>query len=93
MKTQIKRLLYNIDDGSTGYVKFQVFKQLLDLNKISLSQKNFEKLRLNHRAVPKAGAGDYTDLIDYKEALRSIKPNLDKDEPLLKEWILSNSRG
>ena len=38
--------------------------------------------------MPKAGAGDYTDLIDYKEALRSIQPNLEKDEPLQKEWTL-----
>ena len=49
-------------------------------------------LRLGHRAVPKAGAGDYTDLIDYKEALRAIQPNLDKDEPLLKEWILNKGK-
>lgn len=42
-----------------------------------LSVKNLNKLRLDHRAIPKAGAGDYTDLINYKEALRSLKPNLD----------------
>jgi hypothetical protein len=44
----------------------------LDLNNIRLSAKNIEKLRLDHRAVPKAGAGDHTDLINYKEALRAI---------------------
>ena len=42
--------------------------------------------------MPKAGAGDYTDLINYKEALRAIQPNLEIDEPLLKEWIFSNGK-
>jgi hypothetical protein len=64
----------------------------LDLNNIRLSAKNIEKLRLENRAMPKAGAGDYTDLIDYKEALRSIQPNLEKDEPLEKEWTLSKTK-
>lgn len=42
--------------------------------------------------MPKVGAGDYTDLIIYKDALRRINPNFDQDEPLMKEWVLKNAK-
>lgn len=83
-------MLHSIDENSTGLVKFSIFQQLLEINKIILSQKNLEKIRLEHRAISKIGSGDHTDMIKYKEALKSIHPNLELNEPLMKEWVLTN---
>ena len=54
--------IIGVDNDSRGYF----------FGKGGSVAKNIEKLRLDHRAVPKAGAGDHTDLINYKEALRAI---------------------
>lgn len=93
VKLTVKKLLKQIDGENKGTIKFEVFSNLLSLHKIRLAPRDLNKLRLQSRAKPKAGAGDVTDLIDYKTALRTIDINLDVDEPLAKEWVLKTGNG
>lgn len=93
IKITLKRLLRKIDDAGAGHIKFEVFSNLLELHKVNISAKSLTKLRLMTRAKPKAGGGDSSDMIDYKQALRLIDVDLEAQDPFKSEWVLKTAVG
>ena len=55
---------------------------------VKLNQKDIQRLRLESRAKPKVGAGDMSDCIDFKTALRLIDVNIDLEDAFAYDWIL-----
>jgi len=69
-----------VDTNNTGLIKLDVFRKLLNLHKIILSDLSFTKLCECSQA--KSG------LINYKVALGRLTVDLEVDEPIMKEWIV-----
>ena len=75
-----------IDHEKTGQVKSDVFKSILALHSVILSNESFSRLQ---RLCSEAGV---FDSVKYREALQRLTINQDIDEPLMKEWVVRLDR-
>ena len=85
IKSKIKKLLQGIDGNSSGKVKSEVFRELLALHNVNISEKNWSQLRASC-SVRKGP--DHDNLIHYKDALPLIALNMEVADPLERDWIV-----
>lgn len=81
-KQVIKKLLSQIDEGKKGYIKMDVFCQILSLHKVILGQDSLAKLQRL------CGVPGKLDCLNYRDALQRMTINGNIDEPLMKEWVV-----
>jgi len=62
-----------------------VFRELLALHNVNISEKNWSQLRANC-SVRKGP--DHDNLIHYKDALPLIALNMEVSDPLERDWIV-----
>ena len=80
IKQSVKNILKKIDEQGTGLVNIEAFQLLLKSNGVILSEKSFNLL------VKLVGSNG--NKLNFAKALKYIQPNLDVDEPLMKEWLV-----
>ena len=72
-----------MDNSQATTVKLEMFKQILQLHDVRLSEKSWDQLR--HLTVVRMRGEDQ---IKYKEALPLLQLNLNLADPLSKEWVV-----
>lgn len=62
---------------------WQALKRLLELRGVILGFEDAQKLKVKTRVK-----GADADLVNYKEALQLLQPNLQQEDPIRANWIL-----
>lgn len=70
-------------------MKLEVFKELLSLHSVNISDKNWGILKSN--CSVRTGP-NHDKLIHYKEALPMLALNMEVGDPLNRDWILRSRK-